>query len=115
MTSPLYLPDFDEASSSQIPAILQLINLGYTYIPRHEAANHRDGLGQYILRDIACRALRRINPSSISDKSIEEAVFALEKVKLDDGIIKASETVFSNLLGGCAVSEIVNGKKTVVR
>lgn len=112
MTSPLYLPDFDEASGSQIPAILQLINLGYTYIPRHEAANHRDGTGQYVLRDIACRALRRINPSSISDKSIGEAVFALEKVKLDDGMIKASETVFSNLSGGCSVPEIVNGKKT---
>lgn len=111
MTSPFSLPDFDEASSSQIPAILQLINLGYTYIPRYEAASHRDGKGQYVLRDIACRALRRINSADISDKSIEEAVFALEKIKLDDGVIKASENIFSNLLGGCAVSEIVNGKK----
>lgn len=107
-----FLPDFDEASCSQISAILQLINLGYTYIPRRDAAVHRDGKGQYVLRDIACRALRRINPASVSDKSIEDAVFSLEKVKLDDGVIKASETVFSNLLGGCAVSEIVNGKKT---
>lgn len=112
MTSPLYLPDFDEASSSQIPAILQLINLGYTYIPRREVAKHREGNGQYVLRDIACRALRRINSADISDKSIGEAVFALEKVKLDDGMVKASENVFSNLLGGCSVSEIVNGKKT---
>ena len=42
------LPDFDEASSSQIPAILQLINMGYTYIPRHEVDNLRDGKNQYI-------------------------------------------------------------------
>lgn len=107
-----FLPDFDEASSSQIPAILQLINLGYTYIPRCEVAKHREGNGQYVLRDIACRALRRINSADISDKSIGEAVFALEKVKLDDGMVKASETVFSDLLSGCSVPEIVNGKKT---
>lgn len=36
------LPDFDEASSSQIPALLQLINLGYDYIPRNEVNNHRE-------------------------------------------------------------------------
>ena len=28
------LPDFDEASMSQIPALLEVVNLGYTYIPR---------------------------------------------------------------------------------
>ena len=112
MTTQHILPDFDEASSSQIPAILQLINLGYTYIPRHEVETHRDGKNQYILRDIAHQALREINPPEISDKSIDEALFALEKIKLDDGVIKASEDVFSDLLGGRAVSEIIDGKRT---
>lgn len=106
------LPDFDEASSSQIPAILQLINMGYTYIPRHEVEKYRESKGQYILRDIAKAALRKINDAVVSDKSIDEALFALEKVKLDNGVVKASEDVFSNLLGGCAVSEIIDGKKT---
>ena len=46
MTQQHILPDFDEASSSQIPAILQLINLGYTYIPRHEVEKYRDGKNQ---------------------------------------------------------------------
>ena len=105
------LPDFDEASSSQIPAILQLINLGYTYIPRYGVEKYRYGKNQYILTEIAQKALRRINPDKISDKSIAEALLALEKVKMDDGIIKASEEVFSNLLGGVSVSEIINGKK----
>ena len=85
MTAHHILPDFDEANSSQIPAILQLINLGYTYIPRHEVDNYRDSKSQYILRDIAIKALREINPSEISDKSIDEAIFGLEKIKLDDG------------------------------
>lgn len=106
------LPNFDEANSSQIPAILQLINMGYTYIPRHEVEKYRESKGQYILRDIAKAALRKINDVVVSDKSIDEALFALEKVKLDNGVIKASEDVFSNLLGGCAVSEIIDGKRT---
>lgn len=106
------LPDFDEANSSQIPAILQLINMGYTYIPRHEVEKYRESKGQYILRDIAKKGLRNINEDVISDKSIDEALFALEKVKLDNGVVKASEDVFSNLLGGCAVSEIIDGKRT---
>ena len=112
MTTHHILPDFDEANSSQIPAILQLINLGYTYIPRHEVDNYRDSKSQYILRDIAIKALREINPSEISDKSIDEAIFGLEKIKLDDGVVKASEIIFSNLLSGVSVPEIIDGKKT---
>ena len=30
------LPDFDEASMSQIPDLLELVNLGYAYIPRSQ-------------------------------------------------------------------------------
>ena len=106
------LPDFDEASSSQTPALLQLINLGYDYIPRNEVNNHRESKSQYILHDIAKKALREINEDIISDKSIDEALYALEKTKLDDGMIKASEDVYSNLLGGVSVPEIIDGKKT---
>lgn len=106
------LPDFDEASSSQIPALLQLINLGYDYIPRNEVNNHRESKSQYILHDIAKKALRDINEDIISDKSIDEALYALEKTKLDDGMVKASEEVYSNLLGGVSVPEIIDGKKT---
>ena len=105
-------PDFDEASSSQIPALLQLINLGYDYIPRNEVNNHRESKSQYILHDIAKKALRDINEDIISDKSIDEALYALEKTKLDDGMVKASEDVYSNLLGGVSVPEIIDGKKT---
>lgn len=106
------LPDFDEASSSQVPALLQLINLGYDYIPRNELNNHRESKSQYILHDIAKKALRDINEDIISDKSIDEALYALEKTKLDDGMVKASEEVYSNLLGGVSVPEIIDGKKT---
>lgn len=108
----LTLPDFDEASVSQIPAILQLVNLGYDYIPRREIAKHRESNGQYILRDIAFDALRRINDARVSDQSLVEAIADLERVKLDDGIIKASESIYANLLCGRAVVEFIDGRKT---
>lgn len=112
MNDSFYLPDFDEASCSQIPAIRQLINMGYTYIGRRAVDGMRDSHSQYILRDIAFDALRRINDvTKISDNSIREAILELEKIKMDDGVIKASETLFSNLLAGVAVSEFIDGKK----
>ncbi len=106
------LPDFDEASVSQIPAVLQLVNLGYDYIPRREVAKHRESNGQYILRDIAFDALRRINDARVSDQSLVEAIADLERVKLDDGVIKASESIYANLLCGRAVVEFIDGRKT---
>lgn len=104
------LPDFDEASYSQIPAIIQLVNLGYTYIPRHEVGKYRIDGGQYILRPIAIEAIKNINPH-ISEKSIEDALIELEKAKMDNGIKKASEYIYSDILSGVAVSEIIDGKR----
>ena len=112
INDPYYLPNFDEASSSQIPAIIQLINLGYNYIGRHEVDQYRESKSQYILRDIAFKAIRNINGSNISDKSIKDAIISLEKVKMDDGVVNVSKNIYANLLGGVSVSEIIDGKKS---
>lgn len=105
------LPDFDEASMSQIPALLELVNLGFTYIPRAQISEIREGTSQYILRDIAFKALREINGSNISDKSIRDAVFEAEQIDMGGGVFRASEDVYSLMLAGRAVSEIVNGRR----
>ncbi|MBP3616343.1 MAG: type I restriction endonuclease subunit R [Alphaproteobacteria bacterium] len=112
INDPYYLPNFDEASCSQIPAIIQLINLGYNYIGRHEVDQYRESKSQYILRDIAFKAIRSINGSNISDKSIKDAIISLEKVKMDDGVVNVSKNIYANLLGGVSVSEIIDGKKS---
>ena len=52
------LPDFDEASASQIPALLELVNLGYAYIARAAITEMRESTSQYVLRDVALKALR---------------------------------------------------------
>lgn len=110
MNNDYNMPDFDEASYSQIPAIIQLCGLGFQYISRDKISKIRESKSQYILREIARDALIKINPS-ISEKSIVDAIVELENVKMDAGIIKASEDFYTNLLAGVAVSEFVDGKK----
>ena len=106
------LPDFDEASASQIPALFELVNLGYIYLPRSEVTRLRESISQYVLRDIAFEALRKINGPNISDKSIRDAVFEAEtNLDMGAGVFRASEEVFSLMLAGRSVSELVDGRR----
>ena len=106
------LPDFDEASASQIPALLELVNLGYTYIPREKIVELRESTSQYVLRAIAFDALRKINGENISAKSIRDAIFEAESgIDMGGGVFRASEEVFSLMLAGRSVSELVDGRR----
>ncbi|MBN2686247.1 MAG: type I restriction endonuclease subunit R [Pontiellaceae bacterium] len=112
MSKEFELPDFDEASSSQIPALLELVNLGYSYIPRAKVAEFRESNSQYILRDIAFEALRKINPSEVSGKSIRDEIFKAEQnIDMGQGVFKASEEIYSLLLAGVGVSELIDGRR----
>jgi len=112
MSQDYEIPDFDEASASQIPALLELVNLGYVYLSRSEVTRLRESTSQYVLRDIAFESLRRINGDSISEKSIRDAIFEAE-TNLDRGagVFRASEEVFSLMLAGRSVSELVDGRR----
>ncbi len=105
------LPDFDEASSSQIPALLELVNMGYSYLSRSKVRSMRESNSQYVLRDIAHSALRSINGDSVSSKSIRDAVYEFEQVDMSGGVFEASRSVYSLLLSGRAVSEMVSGRR----
>lgn len=112
MTEFYQRPDLDEANSSQIPALIQLVNMGYTYLSRQQVRDLRQNDNRhYILTDIAFEALRKINSDNISDQSIYEALADLEKPHLDNGVVKASEYVYSTLMAGQSVQEFINGKK----
>lgn len=112
MSESIELPDFDEASMSQIPALLELVNLGYTYVSRAEITKLRESTGQYILRKVAFDALRAINSDEVSSKSIRDAIYEAEQViDLGAGIIRASEDVYSLLLAGRAVAELIDGRR----
>ena len=106
------LPDFDEASMSQIPALLELVNLGYTYLSRSKITKLRESTGQYILRGHAFDALRKINSAEVSDKSIQDSIYEAEQgIDLGAGVIRASEDVYSLLLAGRAVAELIDGRR----
>ena len=63
-----------------------------------------------MLRGIAFEALRKINGDNISDKSIRDAVFEAESnTDMGGGVFRASEEVFSLMLAGRSVSELVDG------
>jgi type I restriction enzyme R subunit len=112
MSIPTELPDFDEASMSQIPALLELVNLGYTYLPRAEISKLRESSSQYILRDKAFDTLRAINSDDVSSKSIRDAIYEAEQmIDLGAGVIRASEDVYSLLLAGRAVAELIDGRR----
>ena len=64
---------FDEAALSQIPAVLELLDLGYTYLSCETITSMREGESQYVLREIANRAMRAINQATVSDKSLRDA------------------------------------------
>ena len=66
------------SEQKEIPALLELVNLGYVYLPRKDVARLREGRAQYILRSIAFEALRKINGPTISDKSIRDEIFKIE-------------------------------------
>lgn len=59
MSSP---PEFRELLSSQLPALAQLINLGYTYLTPAEALGARRGRrAQVILTDVLLQSMARLN------------------------------------------------------
>lgn len=98
---------------SQIPALLEFVNLGYTYISRAKITKLRENTSQYILRKIAFKALREINDNNISDKSIHDAVFDMENnIDMGMGALPASREIFSLLMAGRSVSELVGGRRT---
>lgn len=106
------LPDFDEASASQIPALIQLVNLGYKYLTREEVENLRESKSSYILKDVAFKAIRKINNSDISDKSIIDSIYDIQQVNWENGAYSASEEIYSELIAGKAVMEFIDGKRT---
>lgn len=55
-------PEFREIVSSQLPALAELVGLGYTYLTPGEALRLRRGRrGQVILTDVLLASLARLN------------------------------------------------------
>lgn len=107
---------FNEKYLSQIPALQQLINLGFEYLPPDQALSARQGkTGNVLLEDVLHEQLREINRIQhkgrdylFSEENIQSAVQKLKNVKYD-GLLKTNEAIYDLLSLGTALEQTVEG------
>ncbi|HFD86832.1 MAG TPA: type I restriction endonuclease subunit R, partial [Gammaproteobacteria bacterium] len=107
---------FNEKYLSQIPALQQLINLGFEYLPPDQALAARQGkTGNVLLEEVLREQLREINRIHhkgrdylFSEENIQSAVQKLKNVKYD-GLLKTNEAIYELLTLGTALEQTVEG------
>ncbi len=107
---------FNEKYLSQIPALQQLISLGYEYLPPEQAFAARGGrLGNVILEEILRESLKTINRIQyrgreflFSEENIQSAIEKLKNLRWD-GPQKTNEAAYDLLTLGTALEQTVEG------
>ncbi|MDP3029734.1 MAG: type I restriction endonuclease subunit R [Deltaproteobacteria bacterium] len=107
---------FNEKYLSQIPALQQLITLGYEYLTPEQALAERQGkFGNVLLEEILRNQLKAINRIQyrgqeylFSEENIQSAIQKLKNVKWD-GQQKTNEAVYDLLTLGTALEQSVEG------
>lgn len=110
---------YSEDISSQIPALLLLQNMGYTYLAPNEAHLLRSGKNdQVLLKPILHQWLSQNNrihyrgkQHLFNDHNIDQAIEALDEVALNDGLLAANEHIFNLLTLGKSLEQNVAGDK----
>lgn len=112
-------PSFREDHISQLPALLFLQNLGYTYLSPEEALALRGGKTTAVLLEGVLEAqLPRINSVqykgrkyAFTEGNIRAGIEALKDVPLQEGLIAANETMYNLLTMGKALEQTIEGDK----
>jgi len=111
---------FKEDHISQIPALMMLEKLGYTYLTPDEALELRGGKTTGVLLEpILRRQLEEINSIKVSStrtsvfsaQNIENGIEALRNIPMNEGYIAASQVVYDLLTTGKTLEQIVDGDK----
>jgi type I restriction enzyme R subunit len=111
-------PSFRENDISQIPALLLLQKLGYTYLTQSEAVQLRGGKkGQVLLDGVMRDKLPQINSvrsssqkvSQFSRQNIETAIQKLKEIPMNEGYMAASEKAYEYLTMGVALQQNIDG------
>lgn len=111
---------FKEDHISQIPALMLLEKLGYTYLTQDEALELREGnTSNVLLTPILRRQLEHINTIRVSStktslftpQNITIGIETLRNVPLNEGFMSASQTVYDLLTTGETLEQIVDGDK----
>lgn len=113
-------PSFKEDHISQIPALLLLQKLGYTYVSPDEALQMRGGkTSNVLLETILRKQLKEINVRKVSstkemiftDSNIEAGIQALKDLPMNEGYIAACESAYNLLTLGKSLEQSVDGDK----
>lgn len=106
----------NEKYLSQIPALQQLIKLGYTYLSPESALRERNGkTSNVLLENILRESLKRLNRIQykggnylFSEENIQSAVQKLKNVKYD-GLLKTNESIYDLITLGTALEQNIEG------
>jgi len=112
-------PSTLESVESQLPAIQQLINLGYQYLSPAEIDSQRGGrLANCFLDGILTDQLRKLNQIeavsgsySFTESAIQECVQSLRDLR-PEGLIATNEKAYDLLCLGRAVEQTIDGRKS---
>ena len=107
---------FNEKYLSQVPALQQLINLGFEYITPEQAMAQRGGqLVHVLLEDTLREQLRRINrirykgrEYEFSEENIQSAIRKIRNIPYQ-GLQKTNEAVYDLLTLGVALEQTIEG------
>lgn len=107
---------FNEKYLSQIPALQQLINLGFEYLTPEQALVERQGkTGNVLLEGVLREHLKKINRIQykgedylFSEENIQSAIEKLKNVKYD-GLLKTNEAIYDLLTLGTAMEQRIEG------
>lgn len=111
---------FKEDHISQLPALMLLMKLGYTYLTPDEALAMRGGKTSNVLfEEVLRNQLRRINSIRVnrnkeelfSEQNIENGVLAMRNIPMEGGYLNGNETVYNLLTLGKAFEQSIDGDK----
>lgn len=117
-------PSFRENDASQVPALLLLQAMGYTYLSPEEATRLRGNdpvtrhSGQVLLEPVLRDQLRKLNSFSLkgeeytfSEVSLTNAIYALLDYPVQQGYLEANRYVFDLLTLGKSFEEQIGPDK----
>ena len=107
---------FNEKTLSQIPALMQFINMGYRYLTPQQANEERGGrFSNVLLENILRERLGRINriqykggEYQFSDENIDSAVERIKHIRYD-GLLAVNQKIYDILTLGVALEQSIDG------
>jgi type I restriction enzyme R subunit len=115
----LSAPSYIEDTSSKVPALQLFIKLGYNYLNLADAFIARGKKSNnVILEDILSAQLSKINKINYrgvdllyTEANIQSAIESIKDFNLTEGLIKANEKIYDQLIYGKALEQSIEGDK----